>query len=210
MARYKQQQNFQPNSESGFNILESLVAMIVVSILMLAVAPVIAFSVGTRVQAKRIELAAQAGRSYIDAVRSGTVTVDDSMMGNTPPENTDAPTSIDELYCVDFDGEKDASGNLGCSPNSLTDMVVQGIFYRPNGATSSSGYCLGVRVYRANSFDGNVTLESPPTQTDGTTTNALGNRSLPLFQTTTEVIPQGSDFSAIKDRIGVDGTMCGS
>src|SRR6476469_3620673 len=52
--------------DSGYTIIESLVAMIVVSVLMIAIAPVMAYSVATRVQARRIELATQAASAYID------------------------------------------------------------------------------------------------------------------------------------------------
>ncbi|MFP5272234.1 hormogonium polysaccharide secretion pseudopilin HpsB [Coleofasciculus sp.] len=60
-------------SQSGFTIIESLVAIIVVTILMIGLAPVITLSVATRVQAKRVELATQAARSYLDGVRTGAI-----------------------------------------------------------------------------------------------------------------------------------------
>lgn len=54
--------------EAGYTILEAIVAMVVVATLMTAVAPVIVFSIGTRLQARRVELATQAARTYIDWV----------------------------------------------------------------------------------------------------------------------------------------------
>ncbi|NES68106.1 MAG: type II secretion system protein, partial [Okeania sp. SIO2D1] len=69
----KQLQKLQTNINAGYTIMEGLVAMIMVAFLMSAVAPVIALSVGTRVQARRVELATQAARSYIDGLRAGSI-----------------------------------------------------------------------------------------------------------------------------------------
>jgi prepilin-type N-terminal cleavage/methylation domain-containing protein len=71
MTKRQQQQNLSQSRDGGYTIIESLVAMIVVSVLMIAIAPVMAFSVATRVQARRVELATQAARTYIDALRRG-------------------------------------------------------------------------------------------------------------------------------------------
>ena len=221
MTRLTQRLNFQPSSESGFNLIESLVAMVVVSTLMIAVAPVIVYSVGTRVQARRIELATQAAGSYIDAVKAGTI--DPPTPGSTPPTDAAAPATgslkcdnssqlcdaSNDLYCVDFDGEP------GCSDESVTDMVVQGIAYNPNSTEPDNGFCLGVRVYRANSLASGVTLQSPPKESDQVSTNAIGNRELPLLQMTTEISPQdqsggGTRLDAMRDRIDPSGSGSGS
>ena len=74
MTKQKQHQNLSQSRDGGYTIIESLVAMIVVSVLMIAIAPVMAFSVATRVQARRMELATQAARAYIDALRPRTAT----------------------------------------------------------------------------------------------------------------------------------------
>jgi prepilin-type N-terminal cleavage/methylation domain-containing protein len=65
MNTQRQQQNSSLSRDGGYTIIESLVAMIVVSVLMIAIAPVMAFSVATRVQARRTELATQAARSRV-------------------------------------------------------------------------------------------------------------------------------------------------
>ena len=62
-------------SQRGFTLVEALVAVIVVGILITALTPLLVFSVAARVQARRVDLASQAGRSYIDAVRSGAISV---------------------------------------------------------------------------------------------------------------------------------------
>ena len=61
------------NKDAGFTIIESLVAMIVASALMLAIAPVLILSTATRVQSRRVELGSKAATSFIDAVRSGRI-----------------------------------------------------------------------------------------------------------------------------------------
>ena len=61
------------NKESGFTILESLVAAAVVSILIVSIAPMVALSTSARVNARRIDQATQAARSYVDAVRGGVI-----------------------------------------------------------------------------------------------------------------------------------------
>ncbi|MHC5830792.1 MAG: prepilin-type N-terminal cleavage/methylation domain-containing protein, partial [Nostoc sp.] len=74
MIKHKPQQISQPSDESGFTIIESLVAIIVVAILLAAIAPTIVIATATRVQSKRVELATQAVRTFIDGVKTGAVT----------------------------------------------------------------------------------------------------------------------------------------
>ncbi len=62
------------SSEAGLTLIESIAAIVVVAILVVAIGPVIAFSTATRIQARRIEWGTQAARSYLDGVRSGTIT----------------------------------------------------------------------------------------------------------------------------------------
>lgn len=61
------------SQEAGFSILESLVAVAVVSILIVSIAPMVALSTSARINARRIDQATQAARSYVDAVRGGVI-----------------------------------------------------------------------------------------------------------------------------------------
>ncbi|MEW6491351.1 MAG: hormogonium polysaccharide secretion pseudopilin HpsB [Cyanobacteriota bacterium] len=61
------------SAQSGFTIIECLLAIIIVAILMVAVSPAIVLSVATRVQARRVELATQAAQTYIDGLRAGKI-----------------------------------------------------------------------------------------------------------------------------------------
>lgn len=70
---------------AGFTIIESLVAIVVVAILVTAVSPAITLSVAMRVQAKRVEQATQAARTYLDGVRSYNATAGTGIL---PPNHT--------------------------------------------------------------------------------------------------------------------------
>lgn len=60
-------------SESGFTLLESLIAIVILTILLTGVAPMIFLSTATRIQARRVERATQSARAYIDGVRTGAI-----------------------------------------------------------------------------------------------------------------------------------------
>ncbi|WP_414622134.1 hormogonium polysaccharide secretion pseudopilin HpsB [Calothrix sp. CCY 0018] len=224
MIHLKRQHVF-ASSNSGFTIIESLVAIIVVGILMTAIAPTIVLSVATRVQARRIELAADASQSYIDGVRTGTVTPP-TLPDNQTEEQLesydfsqyDAPeqgtltctansycTSPDEnLYCID--GDTDGS----CTINSSKDMIVQSFRYSKSSIDPEDGYSLGVRVYRADAFDSNrVTelkaLKDEDTEKQSTFTGGTGLRSVqtPLMEITTD-ISNGTNFGDFCERLKVD------
>lgn len=217
MLRLKHQKTNSQNGESGYTILEGLMAVVVVAVLVSAIGPVIAFSVGTRVQAKRIELATQAAKTYINTVKADqslynstlelakktavekridTIPTIATGINTQPAPNgnaLDCPeqgycTTPAGLYCVSFDGKP------GCDNTSLTDMIVQSV---RTGGNANQSYQLGVRVYRARSFSG---LQLQTTKSDSLTTNALGNPSLPLIQMQTE-ISNGATFTDIQDRL---------
>jgi prepilin-type N-terminal cleavage/methylation domain-containing protein len=63
------------DQEAGFSLIESLVAAVVVGILIVGIAPMVALSTSARVNARRVDQATQAARSYIDAVRGGVIDV---------------------------------------------------------------------------------------------------------------------------------------
>ena len=197
MTKRQEPQSLHKSQEAGYTIIESLVAMIVVSVLMIAIAPVMAFSVATRVQAKRIEMATQAARTYIDALRSGAlIPVSTTFLTPGFPklstdkdlQNTAAPVRITDsnVYCIDNDGDGK------CEAGSNQDLVVQGHYFNNNAAPNPTrtGYNLIVRVYRANSFASGV--GALKTQRDlqaqqGITSAGLGNLQAPLVEMRTEI-----------------------
>jgi len=203
-------QKSQPK-DSGYTIIESLVAMIVVSVLMIAIAPVMAFSVATRVQARRMELATQAARTYIDALKTGAIKFGDKTTKKGFPikvsgklEDAPAPnkgTENEDLYCVDMDGG-------GCLNTSSKDFYVQGAWLNqdtsiPNGDPTSKGYQLLVRVYRADSFAGGVDLKAPKNaKKQSVVGSGLGDRTMPVVEMSTEIPASGNpSYKSIYDRL---------
>jgi len=203
MTKRQQQQNLSPSRDGGYTIIESLVAMIVVAVLMIAIAPVMAFSVATRVQARRVELATQAARTYIDALRTGAIKPDDPDVPGFPiqaPDNdlagTPAPV-VGDTYCVDMDGG-------GCQIDSNKDFRVQGAWLN-QGVTgtdpTSKGYQLLVRVYRADSFDG-TPLKAPKNAKQSVVGSGLGDRTLPVVEMSTEIPATGApSYRSFSDRL---------
>ncbi|OZH52021.1 hypothetical protein AFK68_21900 [Hydrocoleum sp. CS-953] len=210
----------QINPNAGYTIMEGLVAMIMVAFLMSAIAPVIALSVGTRVQARRIELGSQAARSYIDWVRSNPEENAPGFLGQDP-HSTVAPSS-GSLSCEDKDGEYcgtdrqlfciDGGDGGGCKISSPTDMIIQAGRSYPD---ASLGYQLLVRVYRSDAFqETSLCPEGTDCPEKGTqqsaVTNAIGNRRLPVVEMVTEIAPVdlNGSFQNICNRIDPTGASC--
>jgi len=212
MSSSKPQLNLPPSTQSGFTIIECLLAIIIVSLLMAAVAPVLALSVATRVQSRRVELATAAAKSYIDGLRSGAI--DPPPIGTTAPptgttalanavvpsassltcNNRDYCTTPANLYCINFD-------TGGCTNNSLKGMIIQAIAYNPNQTTTNQataqqgyqqGYQLGIRVYRADAFNGTdlkaSNLKQGSQRVAASFTGGLGDKQAPLVEMTTEIV----------------------
>ncbi|MEQ8972788.1 MAG: hormogonium polysaccharide secretion pseudopilin HpsB [Coleofasciculus sp. C1-SOL-03] len=193
-----------PASQSGFTIIESLVAIIVVTILMIGLAPVITLSVATRVQARRVEQATQAARSYLDGVRTGAIPfgptdaenaegthnaiTEDS--ANTPGDNLNevpaptkaAPTCSDNQYCSQPTQNNavfycvDGDGDDAC--NSFQDFIIQAFGKIPtqggNPNRDYPSYKLGVRVYRADAFTSDFTQNFEKDATQSSFTGGIG------------------------------------
>jgi prepilin-type N-terminal cleavage/methylation domain-containing protein len=179
MTKRQQQQNLPQSRDGGYTIIESLVAMIVVSVLMIAIAPVMAFSVATRVQARRVELATQAARNYIDALRTGAIKSTDTGFPAADAANPPAaPTSLKALYCVNLDE------TAGCTTNK--DFLIQGVRPPNTGTTipTDTGYALTVRVYRADASVGSMIITQ-----QSVANSALGNPQAPLVVMKTEIPP---------------------
>ena len=183
MTKQKQHQNLSQSRDGGYTIIESLVAMIVVSVLMIAIAPVMAFSVATRVQARRMELATQAARAYIDALRTGAIRPTGSTPASQPgfptfnsELNPPAPQSVTGLYCYNLDENPVCTGSK--------EFYVQGVHNAaPPLIPTEAGYSLTVRVYRA---DAALPLQ---TEQQSVANSGLGNPNAPLVVMKTEIPP---------------------
>ncbi|NEQ39109.1 MAG: type II secretion system protein [Okeania sp. SIO3I5] len=217
MIKFKTQPNRPQSPEAGYTLIESLVAMIMVSALMAAIAPVIALSVGTRVQARRVELAVQAARSYIDRVRSGEIdapkmalvdpaaTKDIAGPGNLecpePPDpkaycttTVNASSVESALYCVDGGDGGDCTG--------IADMVVYAVGFN-HTSIATDGYKLFLRVYRGSGVAGS-TLSDEVISTSVSNTGLAtrnGETEKPLFTTQTEITPIDNSFQNYRNRL---------
>ena len=99
MIKHKQQ--IHPSDESGFTIIESLVAILIVAILMAAIAPAIVISTATRVQSRRVELATQATKAFIDGIRTGAITAPSTIIDGTLAAPTSAtPRRVSDVAAV--------------------------------------------------------------------------------------------------------------
>ena len=214
-------------SESGYTMLEGLIAMVVAAATMSAIAPVVALSVGTRVQARRVELAAQAARSYIDAVRQGDI--DPPKIALTDPEGWSTVQGVKapgELKCKDTDIQKlnpkkyceTAVSHLGVASDlycvdggdggdckGLTDMIVYAVGFHGEYEKPEYGYELFVWVYRGGGVEGSELLNetiSTYSNNAGLATR-YGNKERALFKTITEIAPKKlyGSFKNICDRV---------
>jgi prepilin-type N-terminal cleavage/methylation domain-containing protein len=210
MKKPQQQHNLCQSRDGGYTIIESLVAMIVVSVLMIAIAPVMAFSVATRVQARRTELATQAARAYIDGLRTGAI------RPARPPNNPQPtrgfpmpgtvasapPADASTLYCVSFDNDPN------CLDLTKRNFLVQGLWDTEsvtpaNNDPTTVGYNLIVRVYRADSFAPGVTRINPQTRKQSVVGSGLGDKTIPVVEMSTQIPPTsgtGSAYNSLCDR----------
>lgn len=154
----KQKPPSPPLTQSGFTIIESLLAILIVSLLMVAIAPTIVLSVATRVQARRVELATDAARTYIDGVKAGTIPQPNSMVPVETTPNVAAPGTTVPVKNFLFDPPVPASQGppataLNCSPPA-TDPQAKG-FYCQNPPDPSDPNNLNVLSLYCINFDGN-------------------------------------------------------
>ncbi|MBW4610698.1 MAG: hormogonium polysaccharide secretion pseudopilin HpsB [Hassallia sp. WJT32-NPBG1] len=172
MIKRKQKQKISSSAESGFTIIESLVAIVVAAILLAAIAPVIILSTATRIQARRIELATQAAKTYVDSVRTKaidppnkTIALDpasttqtrkisevasetDYLISSTQmPVPTTVPTAstTEGLYCY----KKDRSFSATACDVKEDRFYIQAAQIKVTDSNADEGYRLGIRVYRA-------------------------------------------------------------
>ncbi|MEH1944566.1 MAG: hormogonium polysaccharide secretion pseudopilin HpsB [Nostoc sp.] len=230
MIKHKKQQVSYPSGEAGFTIIESLVAMLVVAILLAAIAPTIVIATATRVQSRRVELATQAVRTFIDGVKTGVVTtpattitltqsaaatprsLGDNLL-NTDSASMPVPTASTSLYCI----TKDTNNNLTISnPNCTSNLFyIQAVKIIVTGSTPTDtttglpkdGYRLGIRVYRSDiDFTNAKASNGSDKKTQRTFTGTLGDRQSPLVEMTTEIASRNTSFNALCQRLAITGS----
>ena len=219
MIKRKQQQKSFSSGESGFTIIESLVALLVAAFLLAAIAPVIVLSTATRVQARRIELATQAAKSYIDGVRTTAIAAPSTTITLTPASSTTTrkvgdnpgdylinstnmptPTKADGLYCL----KKDSTISIStCNSDDLFYIQAAQMIF--TNSQQNDGFRLGIRVYRADvDFSKNLTASTGDTKkTQNTFTGGLGDRQAPLVEMTTDIGNSSTTYQALCQRLGI-------
>lgn len=210
------------NKDAGFTIMESLIAMVVVSSLMLAISPVLILSASTRVQSRRVELSAQIARSFIDGVRSGRIKAEDittvnininqnALSSRNITNSTDgylissasmaAPTSETkkDLYCVQSDG---TILPPDCSSNQNNLFYIQAGRTSINNSDPKDGYRLAVRVYRKDIDFEKTVLANTNTTKNTQAVVGSGNKQAPLVEIIADIANNNTSFTDLCNRLG--------
>lgn len=206
--------HLQKSAESGFTIIESLVAIIIVSILLVAIAPVLTLSVANRMQSKKVEAATKAAQGYVDSIRADTgslavhppamVKTTATFSGYAAPSGTSLTCNTANAYCTAPQKNLfcvDGNGDGKCTNTSHKDLIVQGFGYIPNGSQVANqadnvdkgfrSYKLGVRVYRADAFvtGSGTNLKKAKDGKVGSAQSTVGSikKVAPLIEMTTDI-----------------------
>ncbi|PZU98481.1 MAG: hypothetical protein DCE90_04050 [Pseudanabaena sp.] len=221
--------------ESGFSLIESLIAVAVVSVLIVAIAPLVALSTSARINARRIDQATQAARSYVDAVRGGvidTAAFPSTLIRNTPNaqgqytfEAIVAPTNAPSLALTSTCSQVtnsalgsttvlgtcvDTNGN-GFSVGDPQDLFIQPMRSGPNDATElrGQGYWLALRVYRSDALISSNTIKTGiESDCDSGATAFASTSSIlcPLVTVRSQIPPVGSSININEVSKGIGST----
>lgn len=202
------QRSASQSTQSGFTIVEALVALIIAAVLLTAIAPLVVLAVGSRLQARRVDLATQAARGYIDGLRSdaiGPPTNDNARFTQPNPPGRElgvpAPNGLAKAFGVEECLDKNLNplvrfNNTPDCNNPDAFLVVQAFRNPPQPPTTDpaqikqQGYCVGVRVYRADAFQGGAPTKTQPIKSNAT--SGLGAKNYPLVVMRAEIINQTS------------------
>ncbi|MBD2125336.1 hormogonium polysaccharide secretion pseudopilin HpsB [Microcoleus sp. ZQ-A2] len=126
----KQQQPPTPSTQSGFTLIECLLAIIIVGVLMVAIAPAVVLSTATRLQARRVELATQAARTYVDGVRSGSIATPNFIVVMNEVNNSNQ-----------FDSKRDTLFSQVIAPSAISLTCPDATPQAPGTSSAQSDYC---------------------------------------------------------------------
>jgi prepilin-type N-terminal cleavage/methylation domain-containing protein len=217
-----------PSSDRGFTIIESLIAIVVVSILLAAIAPVLVLATANRVQARRIEKATQAAKTFMDSVRNGTIAATNISVVSTLADATSAaprvlsstttsaylitsqtmpaPTTFNGLFCFNSNGQislPDCTSNLY--------YIQAGRIVKTTNPTD--GYRLAIRIYRADGTASSLQVSDGTSFNQASFTGTFGNKQAPLISMTTDISTvnlsdrsQDTSFKSLCQRLGVQAS----
>jgi prepilin-type N-terminal cleavage/methylation domain-containing protein len=120
------------SSQAGFTLIESLMAILVVTIMMIAISPAIVLSVATRVQTKRLEMGTNAARAYIAAVSSSGILNSSDQKAPPPPINN---------YTTPNEVDVPSGGTLACPAPSGSNPEPPKFFKCDTETPDSFLYC---------------------------------------------------------------------
>ncbi|MBD2177518.1 hypothetical protein H6F42_11400 [Pseudanabaena sp. FACHB-1998] len=176
--------------DTGFSLLEALVGVAVVSIVIVAIAPMVALSTSARINARRVDQATQAARSYIDAVRGGGINAgvfpniivasapnaqfQYTFESINPPITTNisaSTTSCAQVTQAVFGVATVKGACVDTNGNGFNVGDPQDLFVQPmrSGPTQSDpnfsdlnnrGFWFAVRVYRSDALTNGLTLKT--------------------------------------------------
>jgi len=217
-------------SDSGFTIIESLMAIVVVGILLISITPILVMATSIRVQSRRIEKATQAANTFIDGVKTGSIltgssaapskkisldpatlrTSADYLISITqmpvPTSKTDADVN---LYLLKKDGNICIASDSACqtdSTNPFDEFYIQAMPIIVAGIhTKASGYRLAVRVYRSDVNFSKPLLASTSDvkKVVSPLVAGIGNRQAPLIERTVDIGHNSTRFQALCYRLGM-------
>ena len=174
-----------PSTQSGFTIIESLLAILIVTALLIGIAPVITLSVATRLQARRVEQATQAARTYIDGVRSRKIDPPDHLRPLAEVQvdpNTGDKTFVPRIGAFSAiyapgRGSANANCNAATYCRNQANLSLYCADFDGSGACENSSVSdLIVQAFRSTIADpGNPTVALDPTD-DGSKGFLLGIR----------------------------------
>ena len=213
--------------ESGFSLLESLVAVAVVSILIVSITPLVALSTSARVNARRVDQSTQAARPYIDGVRGNVIDTskfpDDlvalpSAVAQYKLEAAAPTSALLSLSSTTVPGIRVDTNGDGFSVNDPQDLVIQPIRSGPRfsveGASTSTelnqkGFWLAVRVYRASAFTGGATIRTGKEESCGASKIAFSSSTpttCPIVTMRSQILPVDNlnNFKDLKDATGLN------
>lgn len=143
-----------PNpSDRGLTLIEVLLAIVMVGVILAAIAPVLALSVATRVQSRKVEQATALAQQEIDRVRATmarslqAATASGELQQLPPPTDNFGDLAAPEALSSDIPGSEGSpttAGRVDIDNDGEDDFFVQ--IFRDNGRTRDGGTCASADI----------------------------------------------------------------
>lgn len=178
--------------EAGLTIIESIMAILILTIMLVSITPPLALIVATRVQNRRAEQALNLAQAEVDRIRV-MVELGDYTTEDLPGTNSAAPASENDVVKKDIDRDE------------TTDFLVQSfITYDQDkdqfaGELAPSRFNLTVRVYAAVAADNYGSLDTEQASLKLTSgQGSQGTRPLSVLETEVIRTDQGAVLNLLK------------